>query len=216
MRYAALLILIWGSVASAQVKIGDAGVRIRLLRDVLGLSVVGADVDVRPADAALIAEIAKNGGNTAANVRVLLARAGDGAVRVATWLDDGAWPPGTTAAQKAATIGALLDADAMTGVLQTAIGALLPSVTAKRASPLRAMTGEADEAALAAQHQARAVLATTLWAVMPIALRVKIETGAFPPTLTAAQRTALVAALRTIDVRLGHAGRTVTEAARGA
>ena len=208
MRYATTIafILCLAATASAQVKIGDVGLRIRLLRDVLGLSVVGAEVDVRPADAALIAELAKNGGNTAANVRVLLARAGDGAVRAASWLDDGAWPPGTTVAQKSATVAALLDADAMTGVLQAAISSLLPAVTAKRASPLRAMTGEPDEAALAAQHQARAALATILWATFPIALRVKCETGAFPPTLTAAQKVALVAALRTIDVRPIGAG----------
>ena len=202
MRYAVFIafILCFAATASAQVKIGDDGLRVRLLRDVLGLSSVGAEV-VGPVDAALVAAVAKDGGNTAANVRTLLARAGDGAVRAATWLDDGAWLTGTTAAQKATTIASLLDADSMTDVLQRAIDPSLPPVTARRGSPLRAMTGEPDDAALAAQHQARAAVATALWATFPIALRVRIETGAWPPTLTAAQIAALVAALRTIDVR---------------
>src|SRR3990167_5038729 len=196
MRYAMTIafIICCATAASAQIKVGDDGVRVRLLRSVLG-------VPDGAADAALITLVAKDGGNTAANVRALLARAGDAPARAAAWLDDGTWPVGTSAAQKAATVTALLDHEEMTDVLQRSIDALLPPVTAKRASPLRAMTGEADDAALAAQHQARATMATALWATFPIALRTKIEVGAWPPTLAVPQQAALVAALRTIDVR---------------
>ena len=184
-------ILCLATTASAQVKPGDDGLQVRLLRSVLGLEGTAAD-------ATLIAAVALSGGNTKANVRALLSSTGKAAT-AAAWLDDGAWPTGPPQAEKAALVASLLDADGMVSVIQAAQGALFPSLPSGPKG-LRALTGETGGPTPAQEH-ARNVAVTAFWAVAPGALRQKVETGQWPPSVTAEQRQALVQALRGLDVR---------------
>mgnify|MGYP001597038623 FL=1 len=185
------LMLSAAPASSQPIKIGDDGLRVRLLRGVLGLEGTAAD-------ATLVAAVAISGGNTKANIRALLSSTGKAAT-VAAWLDDGEWPTGTPQSEKAALVASLLDADGMVSALQAAQTALFPPLPTGPKG-LRALTGETGGPSRADEH-ARSVAVTAFWAVAPAALRVKIETGAWPPMLSTEQRAALVTALRGLDLR---------------
>ena len=192
MRYLTLaFILCLATAASAQIKPGDDGLRVRLLRSVLGLEGTAAD-------ATLVQAVALAGGNTKANIRALLSSTGK-AAKVVEWLDGGEWPSDTPQTEKATIVAALLDHDGMMSVLQAAQTALFPPLPSGPKG-LRALTGETGGPSRADEHS-RAVAVTAFWAVAPGALRSKVETGQWPPMLSAEQRQALVTALRGLDLR---------------
>ena len=198
MRYV-FAILIWCSGASAQpatlppIAVGDDGVTIRLLRQALDRPDEAIDAETLAA-AKVAAGLPPSAQLTREHVRTLLvARVGAPATRTAIWLDDGEWLPGTKPAEKAATVTALLDRAQLDVIVVRAANALHPYPA--RPSEFRRATGDAEP--VDTQREQREATK----AFLALVLRVRVETGAWPPMLSTEQRQALVQALRGLDVR---------------
>ena len=125
--------------------------------------------------------------------QVLHARVGMAPTRTAVWLDDGTWYDGTTPAQRAETVAALLDRAQLDVVVLRAANALHPYPT--RPSEFRRATGDAEPVDTAHEQREAAKV------VLAMALRVKVEVGTWPPNITAVQQAVLTAQLVGLDVQ---------------
>lgn len=193
MRYV-FAILIWCSVAQAQpVQPGDDGLTIRLLRSTLELPPGALDAETIAAAKAL-AGLPSNAALTTQHLRQILhARAGALPTRTAVWLDAGEWYDGTTPAQKTAIVTALVKRSQLDVIALRAANALHPYPA--RPSEFERLTGDPDPVDTQREQREAAKVA------LAIGLRVRVETGAWPPSVTTEQRQALVTALRGLDVR---------------
>lgn len=198
MRYA-LLVLFLTCTAQAQIKPGDRGAQVRLLR--LALDVGHPDA---AADGPLVAATVKraqalgHAGNLAktGQRKVLTTDAGEPAARVAVWLDEADWLAGTTKPQKDAQLAALQDHGALDRVCERAAHDVLgpPPV---RPSRFRVLAGAPDPVA---ELQAWQVAGAALQEAFAVVLQSRLDTGTWPANLPVEQRAVLQARLGEVDV----------------